>query len=136
MAASTIGDYVKRILLEEQRHPGALVPMGRIADALEVASSTVTARVKTLAGGGLVSYRPYNGVRLTASGRELAAHVLRRHRLLELFLAQIMGLDWSEVQAEAERLEHAVSERVIDCIDEMLGRPSVDPNDDLGPLKN
>jgi DtxR family Mn-dependent transcriptional regulator len=73
------------------------------------------------------------GVRLTAAGEKLAALVLRRHRLVELFLVKILGMDWTEVHDEAERLEHAVSERVIDRIDEMLGRPAVDPHGDPIP---
>ena len=133
MPTSTVEDYVKHILLEEQRQPEALVPMGRIAAALDVTPSTVTAMVKTLADSGLVTYAPYGGVRLTPAGRKLAAHVQRRHRLLELFLVQVVGLDWSEVHPEAEQLEHAVSERLIDRIDELLGFPSVDPHGDPIP---
>ncbi len=107
--------------------------MGQIAAALSVAPGTVTAMVKTLADSGLVDYEPYSGVRLTASGRQLAAHVLRRHRLIELFLVQVMGMDWSEVHSEAELLEHAVSDRLIERMDEMLGHPSVDPHGDPIP---
>ena len=84
--------------------------------------------VKTLADSGLVRYEPYMGVRLTPAGEKLAALVLRRHRLIEQFLVQVLGMDWTEVHEEAERLEHAVSERLIDRIDEMLGRPAVDPS--------
>src|SRR5215204_2494824 len=134
MATSTVEDYLKHILLEQQHDPEKLVPMGQIAGALQVAPGTVTAMVKTLADGGLVAYEPYSGVRLTPSGRQLAAHVLRRHRLIELFLVQVMGMNWSEVHAEAEELEHAVSERLIQRMDEMLGYPSVDPHGD--PIPN
>jgi DtxR family transcriptional regulator, Mn-dependent transcriptional regulator len=134
MATSTVEDYLKHILLEEQHDPQALVPMGQIAGALKVAPGTVTAMVKTLADSGLVTYEPYSGVRLTPSGRQLATHVLRRHRLIELFLVQVMGMDWTEVHSEAEELEHAVSERLIQRMDEMLGFPSVDPHGD--PIPN
>jgi DtxR family Mn-dependent transcriptional regulator len=89
--------------------------------------------LKTLADSGLVAYEPYAGGRLTGAGRQLALHVLRRHRLIELFLVQIVGLDWSEVHEEAERLEHAVSERLIERMDEMLDRPAVDPHGDPIP---
>lgn len=133
MPTSTVEDYLKCILLEQQHAPDALVSMGQIAGALKVAPGTVTAMVKTLADSGLVSYEPYSGVRLTSSGRQLAAHVLRRHRLVELFLVQVMGMDWSEVHSEAEELEHAVSERLIQRMDEMLGYPSVDPHGDPIP---
>jgi DtxR family Mn-dependent transcriptional regulator len=89
--------------------------------------------VKTLAESGLVRYEPYMGVRLTEAGEKLASLVLRRHRLIELFLVRILDMSWAEVHDEAERLEHAVSERLIDRIDEMLGRPAVDPHGDPIP---
>ena len=133
MPTSTVEDYLKCILLEQQDDAEALVPMGQIAAALKVAPGTVTAMVKTLADGGLVTYEPYSGVRLTQPGRQLAAHVLRRHRLVELFLVKIMGMDWSEVHSEAEELEHAMSDRLVERMDEMLGFPSVDPHGDPIP---
>ena len=79
--------------------------------------------VKALAESGLAEYEPYSGVRLTSAGERLAGLVLRRHRLVELFLVQVMGMSWDEVHDEAEQLEHVVSERLIERIDEMLGRP-------------
>ena len=133
MPTSTVEDYLKCILLAQELDPEALVSMGQIAAALKVAPGTVTAMVKTLADSGLVSYEPYSGVRLTPAGRQLAAHVLRRHRLIEQFLVQVMGMDWSEVHSEAEELEHAVSDRLIERMDEMLGYPSVDPHGDPIP---
>jgi len=133
MATSTVEDYLKCIYLQEQRASGELVPTGRIASAMHVAPGTVTAMIKTLTESGLVRYEPYVGVRLSDPGRKLATRVLRRHRLVELFLVQLMGMDWSEVHAEAEILEHAVSDRLIDRMDEMLGRPSVDPHGDPIP---
>lgn len=133
MPTSTVEDYLKCILAEQQRSPGALVTMGQIAAGLGVAPGTVTAMVKTLADSGLLSYEPYSGVLLTDHGRQLAAHVLRRHRLIELFLVAVLGMDWSEVHAEAELLEHAVSDRLIERMDAMLGHPSVDPHGDPIP---
>lgn len=133
MPTSTVEDYLKCILLEQQRAPESLVTMGQIAAGLAVAPGTVTAMVKTLADSGLVDYEPYSGVRLSEHGRQLAAHVLRRHRLVELFLVKVMGMDWSEVHSEAELLEHAVSDRLIARMDEMLGHPSVDPHGDPIP---
>ncbi|HBL28450.1 MAG TPA: metal-dependent transcriptional regulator [Acidobacteria bacterium] len=133
MATSTVEDYLKAILLEQQHNPEGLVPMGQVGAALGVSPGTVTAMVKTLADSGLVTYEPYSGVRLTTAGRQLAAHVLRRHRLIELFLVQVMKMNWSEVHAEAEELEHAVSERLIERMDEMLGFPSTDPHGDPIP---
>lgn len=133
MATSTVEDYLKAILVEEQRDAESLVTTGRIATACQVAPGTATSMVKTLADSGLVTYEPYSGVRLTEAGRQLAAHVLRRHRLVELFLVEVLGMDWSGVHAEAERLEHAVSDDLIARIDEMLGHPSVDPHGDPIP---
>lgn len=133
MPTSTVEDYLKSVLLEEQRRPDALVSTGRIAEMLEVAPGTVTAMIKTLAESGLVEYEPYSGVRLTSAGRQLATHVVRRHRLVELFLVEVLGMGWGEVHDEAERLEHAVSDRIIERMDEMLGYPAVDPHGDPIP---
>ena len=134
MPTSTVENYLKTILLAEERRPGdRLVTMGQISAALEVAPGTVTAMVKTLEKEGLLTYEPYGGVRLTGRGRDAAIHVLRRHRLIELFLVETLGLDWSEVHEEAERLEHAMSDKLIDRIDALLGYPSVDPHGDPIP---
>ncbi|MDX1389402.1 MAG: metal-dependent transcriptional regulator, partial [Acidobacteriota bacterium] len=126
-------DYLKCIYLEEERSGDGLVPTGQIASSLRVAPGTATAMVKTLADSGLVAYEPYAGVKLTSAGRQLATHVLRRHRLVELFLVKVMGMNWSEVHTDAEILEHAVSDRLIERMDEMLGRPSSDPHGDPIP---
>ncbi len=146
MPTSTVEDYLKAILLAERRPSigraegqadgeaaRRLVTMGRIASALEVAPGTVTAMMKTLEKDGLLIYEPYSGVRLTAEGRRAAVHVLRRHRLIELFLVETLGFDWSEVHEEAEQLEHAMSDKLIDRIDALLGCPSVDPHGDPIP---
>jgi DtxR family Mn-dependent transcriptional regulator len=133
MPTSTVEDYLKQILLEEQGRGEKRVPTGRLAQALAVTPGTVTAMVKALSESGLVDYEAYGGVRLTKAGRQLALHVQRRHRLIELFLVRIMGMDWSEVHGEADRLEHAVSDRLIERIDEMLGHPAVDPHGDPIP---
>ena len=133
MATSTVEDYLKQIYQAQLASPGSLVPTGQVASALDVAPGTATAMVKTLAESGLVEYEPYSGVRLTDAGEKLAAHVLRRHRLVELFLVEVMGMDWSEVHGEAELLEHAVSERLLERIDTMLDRPQVDPHGDPIP---
>lgn len=133
MPTSTVEDYLKAIYQAQQVSPGQLVPTGQIAAALDVAPGTATAMVKTLDDSGLVDYEPYSGVTLTAAGEKLAAHVLRRHRLVELFLVQVMGMDWSEVHPEAETLEHAISDRLLERMDEMLGFPEVDPHGDPIP---
>lgn len=134
MPTSTVEDYLKAILLQEQQlDTRRLVTMGQIAATLEVAPGTVTAMVKSLEKDDLVLYEPYSGVRLTDAGRQAALDVLRRHRLIELFLVETLGLDWSEVHEEAERLEHAMSDKLIDRIDAMLGHPTVDPHGDPIP---
>ena len=130
----TVENYLKALLQAQSGLRAAeLVPMGQLASALGVVPGTATTMVKTLAESGLVKYEPYAGVRLTAAGEKLAAMVLRRHRLIELFLVKVMGMSWTEVHDEAEHLEHAVSERLIERIDEMLGRPAVDPHGDPIP---
>ena len=134
MASSTVENYLKQIYLEEQALAADdLVPMGRLAAAMSVTPGTATTMIKALAEANLVAYEARAGVRLTRAGEQLALHVLRRHRLLELFLVKALGLDWSEVHEEAEHLEHAVSDKVLERIDAVLGHPSVDPHGDPIP---
>jgi DtxR family Mn-dependent transcriptional regulator len=135
LPSQTVENYLKAILLAQTalKEGQELVPMGQLASALGVVPGTATTMVKALAESGLVRYEPYAGVRLTRAGEKLAALVLRRHRLIELFLVKVMGMSWTEVHDEAENLEHAVSDRLIDRIDEMLGRPEVDPHGDPIP---
>src|SRR5438046_5371768 len=136
LPSSTVENYLKAIhqgqsaLGPDQR----LVPMGQVATALGVTPGTATTMVKALAESGLAEYEPYSGVRLSAAGEKLAGLVLRRHRLVELFLVQVMGMSWAEVHDEAEHLEHVVSERLIDRMDQMLGQPTHDPHGD--PIPN
>ena len=135
LPSHTVENYLKAIFLAQVAllPSEQLVPMGQLASALGVVPGTATTMVKALAESGLVRYEPYAGVRLTGAGEKLAARVLRRHRLIELFLVQVMGMSWTEVHDEAEHLEHAVSDRLIELIDEMLGRPSADPHGDPIP---
>ena len=135
LPSQTVENYLKTIYLAQANMTSdhELVPMGQLASALGVVPGTATTMVKALAESGLVHYEPYMGVRLTAAGERLASLVSRRHRLIELFLVKVLGMSWAEVHDEAERLEHAVSERLIDRIDEMLGRPEVDPHGDPIP---
>ena len=135
LPSQTVENYLKTIFLAQValETSGALVPMGQVATSLGVVPGTATTMIKALAESGLVHYEPYLGVRLTPAGEKLAALVIRRHRLIELFLVRVLGMSWAEVHDEAERLEHAVSEHLIDRIDEMLGRPEVDPHGDPIP---
>jgi DtxR family transcriptional regulator, Mn-dependent transcriptional regulator len=135
LPSSTVENYLKAIYLGvgALTAPSRLLPMGQLATALGVAPGTATTMVKTLAESGLVEYEPYTGVALTEAGEKLAALVVRRHRVVELFLVRVMGYRWDEVHDEAEQLEHVVSDRLIDRMDEMLGRPEVDPHGDPIP---
>lgn len=133
--SSTVENYLKAIYQAEisRDNRAELVPMGQLSGALGVVPGTATTMVKALAETGLVIYEPYAGVQLTEAGQKLAALVLRRHRLLELFLVKVLDMSWDEVHEEAERLEHAASDRLIERIDAMLGRPGVDPHGDPIP---
>lgn len=133
MPSSTVENYLKTLYSEQQQSHGELVPMGTVAVAMNVAPGTATSMVKALAESGLVDYEPRGGVRLSAKGEKLALHVLRRHRLVELFLVEVLGLDWSEVDEEAEELEHAISDKVLAKIDALLEHPKVDPHGDPIP---
>jgi DtxR family Mn-dependent transcriptional regulator len=133
MPSSTVENYLKQIYLEQQLAPQELVSMGKLATSMGVVPGTATSMIKALSDSGLVVYEPRSGVRLTSGGEQLALHVLRRHRLVELFLVKTLGLDWSEVHAEAEELEHAISDKVLERIDALLDHPSVDPHGDPIP---
>jgi DtxR family Mn-dependent transcriptional regulator len=136
MPSSTVENYLKAIYIgtSSLERPQRLLPMGQLASALNVTPGTATTMVKTLAESGLVEYEPYAGVALTKAGQKLAALVTRRHRLIELFLVEVMGYSWDEVHDEAEQLEHTVSDRLVDRMDAMLGRPEADPHGD--PIPN
>ena len=107
----------------------SLEPTGQLSDA------TVTQLFKWLAERGYVSYTPYHGVELTESGLVMATELVRRHRLLELFLVQIMGFPLDEVDTEAEHVEHAISDAFVDRMDALLGHPTEDPHGDPIPNK-
>lgn len=130
MPSLTVENYVKTIALIAG---GEQVGTGELAAALNVSPGTVTGMLKTLSEANLATYTPYEGAKLTASGRALAMKVIRRHRLLELFLVQTLNMTWDEVHEEAEHMEHAASERLIDRIDAYLGHPAVDPHGDPIP---
>jgi DtxR family transcriptional regulator, Mn-dependent transcriptional regulator len=133
LASLTIENYVKGIYLICGRQGKPLASTGELAAALSVSPGTVTSMLKTLSDAGLASYRPYEGVQLTEAGRLLALRVLRRHRLIELFLVRTLDLTWDEVHEEAENLEHAVSDFLIDRIDRYLDFPTTDPHGDPIP---
>lgn len=137
MPTSTVENYLKAIhFLSDGLERGALVPVGKVAGHLGLTPGTATTMMKQLVRAGFIDYSPRRGVSLTPEGKSAAVNVLRRHRLIELFLVDVMKLDWSEVHEEAEILEHAFSSRLIERIDEMLGRPEYDPHGDPIPDAN
>ena len=119
-------DYLKALY--------ALVPGGeavatsRLAERLALSAPSVTNMLGKLAAAKLVSHTPRAGARLTARGRRRALEMVRRHRILETFLVRVLGLDWAEVHADAEVLEHHISDRVLEAIDRVAGRPDFDPD--------
>jgi DtxR family Mn-dependent transcriptional regulator len=126
-----VQDYVKAIYLLEQDHTA--VTTSALAARLGVSAPSATAMTKRLAELGLVARRPYRGVVLTERGRRAALELLRHHRLLERFLVDQLGMSLDEVHAEAERLEHALSETLEARIDAKLGHPTHDPHGDPIP---
>jgi DtxR family Mn-dependent transcriptional regulator len=133
MPSLTVENYLKAALQTSIRTGREWVGTGEFAEALGVLPGTVTSMLKTLDESHLVEYQPYKGARLREAGRKLAMRVLRRHRLIELFLVRTLGLSWDQVHEEAEHMEHAVSDFLIDRMDEYLGRPSRDPHGDPIP---
>lgn len=134
MASSTVENYLKHILLLSETADG-LVSMGSLASALAVVPGTATTMVKALADEGLVAHQPRQGVRLTPEGRHVALTVLRKHRLVETFLVNVLKMDWASVHAEAEQLEHAISDDVLNRLDALLGHPTTDPHGDPIPSR-
>ena len=130
VASSTVENYLKAIL---QLEASGVASVGSIAEELSVTPGTVSAMLKQLSEQKLVKYVPRRHVSLLAKGRREALAVVRRHRIIETFLVTTMGFDWSEVHAEAEVLEHVVSDRLLTRMDEMLGHPSHDPHGDPIP---
>jgi DtxR family transcriptional regulator, Mn-dependent transcriptional regulator len=131
--SSTTENYLKNIFAVSESSDNELVGLGELAQALGVTPGTVTTMMKSLCEAGLVDYRPRAGVRLTEVGRRQALDVVRRHRLIELFLVEVLKLDWADVHDEAEVLEHAISDRLLGRIDEILGFPTSDPHGDPIP---
>ena len=133
MPSLTVENYVKPIYQIVAGQAGRPATTGELATALDVSPGTVTSMLKTLDAARLATHRPYEGVALTEAGRVLALRVIRRHRLIELFLLRTLDMTWDEVHDEAEHMEHAVSDLLVDRIDAFLGRPDVDPHGDPIP---
>ena len=124
-------DYLKALyLLGGNDRP---VPTRDLAQRLGISSPSVSEMVTRLSGQGLVEHDRYRGQQLTREGRKVALELVRHHRLLEMFLVQVLGYRWDEVHDEAERLEHVISERMEQRIFELLGRPELDPHGHVIP---
>lgn len=125
MLTQAMEDYLKAIYKLQTSGP---VSTNDISEALEITPASVTKTLKRLAELGLVDYRSYQGVTLTLAGEKVALEVIRHHRLLELYLKQVMGYSWEQLHEEADRLEHHISEEFEAKLDEMLGYPTRDPH--------
>ncbi len=136
MLSQAAQDYIKAIYkLQNGHEPVESVNTSLIAEKMEVAAASATNMVKKLAELNLLQHTPYRGVELTEAGREVALEILRHHRLIELYLSKALGYRWDEVDAEADRLEHVISEDFEDKIDEVLGFPTTDPHGAPIPTK-
>lgn len=130
--SQSVEDYLKTIFALEEEQGGA-VTTSRLAERLGLSPSSVSGMVRKLADQQLLHHRKYAGVTLTDAGRTAALRMVRRHRLIELFLVTHVGYRWDEVHDEAETLEHAVSDRLIERLDAALGHPRFDPHGDPIP---
>jgi DtxR family Mn-dependent transcriptional regulator len=130
--SAAIEDYCKAVYTLESR-TGEPVSTNALAERLELTSGSVSGMLKKLGELGLISHVPYRGVRLTAEGRRLALEVIRHHRLLELYLAEALQMSWDRVHAEAEVLEHVLSDELEELIAAKLGHPTIDPHGDPIP---
>lgn len=131
MSTISIENYIKAIY--QSSNPDAKISTSEMADKLEVSNAAISDMAKKLSSSGLISYKKYEGFELTEKGLKLAMQVVRRHRLWELFLTKVLGLSWSEVHQEAEKLEHHSSDDLVNKIEEYLDYPTVDPHGDPIP---
>ena len=131
---AAVEDYVKAIYMLEGS--GEAASTNALAARLDVTPAAVSGMLRKLVGLGLVEHEPYRGVRLTERGRFVALEVIRHHRLLELFLVENLGMGWDEVHAEAEVLEHVLSEELEELIAAKLGNPTLDPHGDPIPSRD
>src|SRR4051812_27786609 len=132
-----VQDYAKAIYALEQREDaGGAVSTNALAERMGVTAASASSMVKRLDGLGLVTHVPYRGVQLTAAGTKVALEILRHHRLLELYLAETLGVPWDRVHDEAEGLEHVLSEELEELIAAKLGDPTHDPHGDPIPTRD
>jgi DtxR family Mn-dependent transcriptional regulator len=131
MPTVTVENYLKAIYALQLTEGRA--KSKAISERLDVSVPSVTSMLQSLASDGMVDYQPYKGVALTAQGRKTALNVIRKHRLIEMFLVNVLDYTWDEVHAEAESLEHAVSNELAARIERFLGDPQFDPHGDPIP---
>lgn len=134
MPSQSIEDYLKNIYHIQEE--GSKANTGNLASILSVSPASVSEMVTKLSKQGWIENEPYHGFRLTEEGEKISIGLIRKHRLLEVFLFQNLNYQWDEVHAEAERIEHVVSDKFIDKLDEYLGNPKFDPHGDPIPDKN
>lgn len=134
--SQSVEDYLKAIYKLEVAMDGKGVSTSKLAKEMNVANASVTNMVKRLSELGMVTYESYYGSKLTDAGRKIALEMIRHHRLLELYLAEMLGYSWDQVHDEAEKLEHHISEKFEDKISELLNNPKFDPHGDPIPTKD
>jgi DtxR family Mn-dependent transcriptional regulator len=134
MPSEQIENYLKNIY--KIQTSGGKVSTTSLSEKLQISPASVSEMVKKLADEGSLMHTPYKGVELTESGKRTALKILRKHRLWEMFLVEILHFGWEEIDEEAEKFEHIMSDKMEDKIDEVLGSPSVDPHGDPIPSKN
>ncbi len=134
MPTPAIEDYLKAVYKLQENAEAAST--NAIADRMGVSAASVTNMMKRLSETGLVEHRPYQAITLTDAGSKIALEIIRHHRLLEVYMAEALGFTWDQVDAEAERLEHVISEEFEDKIDAMLGYPTTDPHGSPIPGKD
>jgi DtxR family Mn-dependent transcriptional regulator len=134
MISRAMEDYLKAIYQSAQKNER--VSTTRLAEKIGCSAASVTSMLQKLSELNLVLYEPYQGVNLTPSGEKVALEIVRHHRLIELYLAEVLGYSWDKVHAEAEKLEHVISEEFEEKIDEALGYPTTDPHGDPIPTRD
>lgn len=136
MMKQSTEDYLKAISKLMPKKGQVSVRVGKIAEKLGISRPAVTEMMKKLESAGYLKHQPYKGVALTTQGRQIGARMIRRHRLWEMYLFQELGLPWEKVHEEAERLEHACSDFLVDRLEEKLGFPQFDPHGNPIPDKS
>jgi DtxR family Mn-dependent transcriptional regulator len=134
MPSQSKEDYLKNIYHIQEE--GGKANTGNLASMLSVSPASVSEMVAKLSKQGWIENEPYHGFKLTGEGEKISIDLVRKHRLLEVFLYENLNYRWDEVHAEAERIEHVVSDKFIDKLDEYLGHPKFDPHGDPIPAKN